>query len=387
MESTSDNRDIPRSGGGGKKDYQSNSTTFNPITISNIPTTTNPKDDENNDDDNNSNRMESIDLDTMDENTSLLWKEEDIQSKRLRRSSYLFFLVVVIVVVVLVFSLRQNFYDSSYNNRYIDPFTTSSMLGSNSLSYYDISSKCEAVSGGNPLPYFYWTPKQDSSSNPATSTALRFPLYYTHPIDQANPSIKHIVIVQHGNLRNGNDYFCAALASIQSLQTSSSTSSINLQEYLIIATQFLSDTDKCYDSDTDTYQVMDVGKAQTCNAFVWSSSGWKDGHANTNTNQASTTFSYDIFNLLVEQVTDPLLFPNLQQVVLFGFSAGAQTLLRHAMWPVYQSKNNKVQVRTVVSDMSTYLYLSNNRVREDESGQLQVGIPNESWLSASWKVS
>ena len=85
-----------------------------------------------------------------------------------------------------------------------------------------------------------------------------------------------------------------------------------------------------------------------------------------------------------------MFFPNLKNITLFGFSAGAQTVLRYAAMPNYQSRNLFVQVKFVISDPSTYLYLSPERpyTYVDEDGFNRVGfrMPNATLLPSRWAV-
>ena len=72
---------------------------------------------------------------------------------------------------------------------------------------------------------------------------------------------------------------------------------------------------------TPARTIMD---ATNCGYPLWSNEGWKDGHMAASTPTGDPMFSYDIFNSLVDYLGDPTAFPNLRNITLFGFSAGAQ---------------------------------------------------------------
>jgi hypothetical protein len=40
-------------------------------------------------------------------------------------------------------------------------------------------------------------------------------------------------------------------------------------------------------------------------------------------------YSYDVFDILIDKLSDRRIFPSLVDIKLVGFSAGAQTLLRY----------------------------------------------------------
>eukprot|EP01039_Chlorochromonas_danica_P009981 gene9981-11039_t len=238
---------------------------------------------------------------------------------------------------------------------------------------------------------------------PASEPGLALPLYWTQPIDQPDPRIEHVVIVQHGNNRNGNDYFCGAVNSL--LETNSSIE--YLRSHLIIGTQFLIDGDICWDPFSKQTLTVNAAQGITCSYPVWTSEGWKDGHVSVNNDQLNTArlsnltyhpfHSYDVFNLLIEELCNRTLFPNLKLISLFGFSAGGQTVLRYSLWPHLRrhhlvntlvtdniKHNASISIQYVVADISSYLYFDNRR--PFNNGSVGYGIPGPDWLNNSWKV-
>ena len=105
---------------------------------------------------------------------------------------------------------------------------------------------------------------------------------------------------------------------------------------------------------------------------------------NGNNIGSTILYSYDVYNILIEKITNIELFPNLESIVLFGFSAGAQTLFRYAFLPSFniQSLTN-IRIKFVISDPSTYLYFDEKRPFSDKENGF--GIPDANWIT-QWKV-
>eukprot|EP01031_Cornospumella_fuschlensis_P044027 gene44027-53822_t len=115
---------------------------------------------------------------------------------------------------------------------------------------------------------------QFSAWSPREMPGLQLPLYWTQPLDEPDDTVEHAVIVQHGNLRNANDYFCGAVNSLLSLDLPAS----RLQSYIIVAPLFLGETDICWDAVTGQRGSVQLSNSSSCGYPVWSSEGWKDGH-------------------------------------------------------------------------------------------------------------
>ena len=209
------------------------------------------------------------------------------------------------------------------------------------------------------MRYSYWRPLAANGEG-----AVVFPLYTTGNLDQpVHPGIKRAVILQHGNLRNGNEYFCSAINVLRDFYaaaqrkldenagaggvegaSSDPSSALNLENYLIIVPQFVTEDDFCWMPDSELMQAIRIEPPSTCGLplAVYSNEGWKDGHLSLggggNSSSAATwgsnrLHSYEIYNRLLDRLLDPQRFPALEDVTLFGFSAGAQTLLRYAAFP------------------------------------------------------
>eukprot|EP01038_Epipyxis_sp_PR26KG_P005821 gene5821-8027_t len=208
--------------------------------------------------------------------------------------------------------------------------------------------------------------------------SVLLPVYSTCDLNKSytenphNANITRVVIVQHGNLRNANNYFCSMVAALSSL-----------------APQFLIDNDICWNQFTHEINTVRVSEGTTCGHPIWTSEGWKDGKLSLNVNNNNNVnnhnlFSYDVYNLLIERLSNKDYFPNIENIILFGFSAGAQLLLRYSILPQYHIINNdNIKVKFVISDPSTYLYLDDRR--HFVNGSIGFDVPNQDWLPSSWK--
>jgi len=82
-----------------------------------------------------------------------------------------------------------------------------------------------------------------ASFYPYDNVNFSIPLYTTNDISTYSGDIKHAIIIQHGNLRNANDYFCGAVNSLkESIQNNPNLA----MSTIIIAPLFLNDQDLCW---------------------------------------------------------------------------------------------------------------------------------------------
>jgi hypothetical protein len=200
------------------------------------------------------------------------------------------------------------------------------------------------------------------------SNDINIPIYATHDLStQDQWHVEHAIIILHGNLRNANDYFCAGLTSI--------AESADPSKYLIIVPQFLVVGDNCWENGI----LNSVTNDFSCGYPVFGAEGWKDGAANLfGISNGGRLFSYDYFNLIINRLADPVFFPSIKRMTIFGFSAGAQVLQRFAVMPKYSILNSHISLHYVISDPSTYLYFSKLRPYTNGGG---FGVPDPRYLS------
>ena len=227
------------------------------------------------------------------------------------------------------------------------------------------------------LPLTTWTPPGKD---------YNLPMYSTHNLNElGNKRIHAAIIIQHGNLRNANDYFCGAVNSL----LESNLSPELMASTLIIAPFFPILNDVCWDKVTNIPRI--ITDTLNCGYPTWSNEGWKDGHSSFTPATGSPIFSYDAFNILITHLGDNTNFPNLRNITVFGFSAGAQTVLRYAALPNYEIKNLRIRPRFIISDPSTYFYFDNKRPYKyfDSDGFLRIdfAVPNSTWIGGQWQVN
>lgn len=151
---------------------------------------------------------------------------------------------------------------------------------------------------------------------------VKIPVYSTHDLEnQPMDDVTRVIIIQHGNLRNANDYFCGTVNSLYS----STAGPSEISSTLIVAPQFLIHGDSCWVTPSSSRQIVNELDFNTwCGFPIWTSEGWKDGHMSLGPSITKPLFSYSVFDNLIEFFANPDIFPNIRNITLFGFSAGAQ---------------------------------------------------------------
>ena len=140
---------------------------------------------------------------------------------------------------------------------------------------------------------------------------IQLPVFSNVDINSSNNIINKAVIVIHGQNRNADDYF----NSIYDIASGSGIAS----ETIIIAPQFLI--------------TLDLNHWQLGNTIVfWSgTTPWSSGGQSNSTSEHPRDFeisSYTVMDSLISHIL--LTFPNTQEIVLVGNSAGGQYVNRYA---------------------------------------------------------
>jgi pimeloyl-ACP methyl ester carboxylesterase len=251
--------------------------------------------------------------------------------------------------------------------------------GPNSEYYYN-GGNCAPGKVGDPFTQLPPTQLWD-----VPGRQFKMPIYSTHDLNAVGHwRIKHALIIQHGNLRNANEYFCGAVNSL----FDAGLGPEKMASILVVAPLFPIMGDLCWDPSPNnvTTPARPIADAVNCGYPVWSNEGWKDGHLAVSSPSGEPMYSYDVFNALIDYLGDPAVLPNLRNITLFGFSAGAQTVLRYAGLTNYKIKNPHVtKVRYVVSDPSTFLYFTNERPFKTVSPtgvqEVSFQVPDASWIT------
>jgi Carboxypeptidase regulatory-like domain len=118
------------------------------------------------------------------------------------------------------------------------------------------------------------------------------------------------------------------------------------------------------------------------NVLYWGG-GWRFGDLSVNGPGVS---SFQIVDDLVDQLADPALFPNLQYLVVTGFSAGGQFTNRYAAFSpkqqqIEQLTNYRIRFRYVVGAPSIYVYM--DPYRWDPAAQA-FGLPSDPACTGDW---
>jgi len=176
---------------------------------------------------------------------------------------------------------------------------------------------------------------------------MNLPCCLSHPLDELNTGIDRAIIVIHGVLRNADVYFENMSFAAEKTGTRSST--------LIIAPQFL------VEEDITTFELTD-------DIPFWgeeTGEGWKKGENSLTTefNQRLTTISsFGVVDQIIRMVVNQEIFPNLKKVIIAGHSAGGQFVNRYAAGTqIIGSLPERIQLRFIVANPSTYLYFNGER--------------------------
>lgn len=166
------------------------------------------------------------------------------------------------------------------------------------------------------------------------------PYYRTFALDTVHPDVTRAVIVVHGSEANYASYFTTMNAAAMDVGVSNTTA--------IIAPQFQKKGSTC------------VSSTPKSDEFYWTCNGWKDGDDPVNT-FARPVSSYEFIDQFVTLLDDKNNFPNLQQIVVTGHSAGAQFVAHYA--PINRVDGTTITpISYVTANATVLLYLNNLRL-------------------------
>ena len=173
-------------------------------------------------------------------------------------------------------------------------------------------------------------------------TAYDFPVYANHRLDGDLSRIREIVFVQHGILRNGDDYYAAGDALLRASGVDSAT-------VLLLAPNFPADSDR---------------QKGFTNIPLWRPGGprnWAGGDASVS--GPVRISSMRVYDDLLLKFTARTRTPALTRVVLAGHSAGAQFMQRYAALNAVDEvvRGRGIDLQYVIANPSSYLYFTNER--------------------------
>ncbi len=160
-----------------------------------------------------------------------------------------------------------------------------------------------------------------------------FSHFVSHDLKTPNDKIKKVILTIHGSERNAHTYYNSIEAMTKKEGLSEST--------IVIAPHFK--------------EAQDV---QLPKEFYFSPEGWLSGDEALNNHAVS---SFEVMDHLLSLLADKKTFPNLNEIVLTGHSAGGQFVQRFAAGSDIDQQFPTIHFRFIVANPGSYLYLTKNR--------------------------
>lgn len=178
-----------------------------------------------------------------------------------------------------------------------------------------------------------------------------------HSLETTNTNISRAVIWLHGSCRNAQDKYNDLLAV-------AGNHNVDLSQVLIVTPQFLSLID-----------LNEPGLNLDGSYLYWTNfwNGWKYGYYNQSDPQFPTTVevsSFSIMDSLIRRINAQ--FPNLQNIVIGGHSAGGQFMNRYAASNRSEELFRNLNFMYIVSNPATYLYFDMERVIAGTTDQFAI---------------
>jgi hypothetical protein len=167
------------------------------------------------------------------------------------------------------------------------------------------------------------------------------------------PVVTRAVVVIHGNQRNAGGYNNVA-------QHATYDAGEKYWNTLLIAPEFLEQIDAAVNQLPD-------------DDLRWKHGAWVDGENARN----SSISSFDALDAILERLSNHILLPNLQSVVLVGYAGGGLMVQRYAVAGRGGDAlvHSGVHLRYVVANPSSYLYFSPERPVLDPDGEFDFTVP------------
>lgn len=174
--------------------------------------------------------------------------------------------------------------------------------------------------------------------------------YSTHNLNTNNQQIDRLVIVVHGALRNGHEYFNDTVLAAKKFNSLSNT--------IVLAPHFRKVTDS-------------REKGELYWGRKWSKK-WKYGYRSSDSDQIS---SFEVIDQLILSILKSSNFLGLKDIVITGHSAGGQFTQRYAVASQLRKKIEQ-NLSFVPSNPSSYMFLDKERYQFSDSNYQQVEIGN-----------
>lgn len=183
---------------------------------------------------------------------------------------------------------------------------------------------------------------------------LTIPLYSNYSLQGANPAIRHAVILVHGNGRNPESYFKTLIRALKRAGRRA--------DILAIVPYFGLGGDRYNREDNEVY--WDRGR------------GWKRGDRSSRDFERRIS-SFAVLDAVLERLGDGDAFANLGVIVIAGHSAGGQFVQRYAAGQSPNPAIERLRLRYIVANPSSYLYLDRTRPAPGFAGGFAPPAPDE----------
>jgi N-acetylglutamate synthase-like GNAT family acetyltransferase len=212
-------------------------------------------------------------------------------------------------------------------------------------------------------------PQQVSQEDPVKAICLgrfeildgdvtfQIPISCSHHLDNANPSIRKVVVVIHGAVRNADEYY-------KNMMIASELAGANADSTMVVAPQFLI--------------YVDVQRHKLGNEMIfWNEQSWKQGYRCEPLGahlKAGRISSYRVLDLLLERLSNGDTFPNLALITIAGHSAGGQFINRYAAGsPIGETLDRGgIPIRYIIANPSSYLYFTPERRAPGKMDQFTI---------------
>jgi len=183
------------------------------------------------------------------------------------------------------------------------------------------------------------------------------PVAANNAIEGVHAGVTRAIIIIHDETRDAN----RAVASLAALAGTSNAST------LILAPQFLLPSDIARFAN----QLPDKGRAFA----AWQMAGWPQGDDSAAASPHKGVSSFTVVDMLLMYLTDRKAFPDLQIITVAGYGAGANFVQRYAVFSLAADvvTEQDIDLRYLVADASSYLYLTANRPLGGRKG---LGVPD-----------
>lgn len=188
---------------------------------------------------------------------------------------------------------------------------------------------------------------------------LKTPYEANRDLEESYDEVDRAVVTIHGGGRYAISIYWSILAAAELADHAEETT-------FIIAPQFLAEMD--IEANGDTLDVDSL--------LYWSINGWKKGNLSLDTEENPRPAVISSF-----AVVDTILYrlaqnnPNLEKIVVSGFSAGGQFVNRYAagnqMEPIIQQEFG-IDIRYVIGSPSSYMYFDETRRVEGTLDEFEI---------------